>query len=67
VFEDWKGFDLWNKAAPADRIDAVIAHEWLEFNGLTHELAVERFEQSTLNISKKAKEILAYMKTQLIP
>jgi hypothetical protein len=67
VFQPWKGFEIWNKAAIEDRIEAIIAHEWLEFNGLSHELAVARFEQSTLNISKKAKEILAYMKTQLVP
>lgn len=67
VFQPWKDFEIWNKAAIEDRIEAIIAHEWLEFNGLSHELAVARFEQSTLNISKKAKEILAYMKTQLVP
>jgi hypothetical protein len=67
VFQPWKDFEIWNKAAIEDRIDAIIAHEWLEFNGLAHEQAVERFAESPLRISKKAKEILAYMKTQLIP
>jgi hypothetical protein len=66
VFQEWNGFKIWNEAANDDRIEAIIAHEWLEFNGMTHEQAVLQFERSTLKISKKAKEILGYMKEQMM-
>jgi hypothetical protein len=66
VFQKWKGFEIWDAAENGDRIDAIVAHEWLEFNGMTHEQAVLQFENSTLKISKKAKEILGYMKEQMI-
>ena len=61
VFEPWKDFELWNNAAVDDRIDAIIAHEWMEFNGLSHWESVELIGQN-LGISKKAKEILEFMK-----
>jgi hypothetical protein len=65
VFNRWEGFDLWNDASTRieDRIDAVIAHEWMEFNELSHWETVELIEQSKLNISKRAKELLAEMRT----
>jgi len=61
VFEPWKDFELWNNAPVDDRIDAIIAHEWMEFNGLSHWESVELIGQN-LQISKKAKEILQFMK-----
>jgi hypothetical protein len=66
AFTDWSNFDLWNKSPNPDRIDAIIAHEWLEFGGLTHEQAILQFERSTLNISPGAKQILGQMKQQLL-
>jgi len=66
VFERWEGFDLWNAASTRyeDRIDAIIAHEWMEFNELSHWETVELIEQSKLRISQTAKELLRHMKTQ---
>jgi hypothetical protein len=66
VFERWEGFDLWNDASTRieDRIDAIIAHEWMEFNELSHWETVELIEQSKLRISKRAKELLKFMRTQ---
>jgi hypothetical protein len=64
VFNRWEGFDLWNNALVEDRIDAIIAHEWMEFNELSHWETVELIEQSKLRISEKAKELLKFMRTQ---
>jgi hypothetical protein len=64
VFERWEGFDVWNNALVEDRIDAIIAHEWMEFNELSHWETVELIEQSKLRISDKAKEILKFMRTR---
>lgn len=62
VFDDWKGFELWNKADVADRIDATIAHEWSEFTGLSHWETVQVIPETKLAISPRAKEILRYMR-----
>jgi len=61
VLEDWAGFPEWNKAAVIDRIDAVIAHEWMEFNELTHWESVELGVETNLPVSPKAKELLGVM------
>lgn len=65
VMKDWEGFPEWNAADIADRIDAIIAHEWMEFSELSHfevvELAVDRALQK-LPITKKAQELLAAMR-----
>jgi hypothetical protein len=66
VMKDWEGFPEWNAAAIDDRIDAIIAHEWMEFSKeLSHfevvELATDRSFQR-LRITKKAQELLAAMR-----
>jgi hypothetical protein len=62
VFDDWKGFELWNKADVADRIDATIAHEWSEFNGLTHWETVQELPETKLAISPRARALTRYMR-----
>ena len=62
VVEDWADFPEWNKASIADRIDAIIAHEWMEFNELTHWETVELVTESKLPISKNAQDLLAVMR-----
>ncbi len=62
VVEDWAGFPEWNKASIADRIDAIIAHEWMEFNELTHWETVELVTESKLPISKTAQDLLSVMR-----
>ena len=66
VMKDWEGFPEWNAAAIPDRIDAIIAHEWMEFSKeLSHfevvELAPDRSFQR-LRITKRAQELLAAMR-----
>jgi len=61
VEKDWVGFPEWNAASVDTRIDASIAHEWMEFNELTHWETVELATESRLRISKEAKELLAAM------
>jgi hypothetical protein len=63
VFEPWEGFDLWNDPTTTveDRIDAVIAHEWSEFNGLTHLETVELVPETKLAIRPRARELLREM------
>jgi len=61
VFDRWEGFDLWNQSTYKDRIDAIIAHEWSEFNELSHWETVEMATETKLPISARAKEILRYM------
>jgi hypothetical protein len=60
VVEDWADFPEWNKASIADRIDAIIAHEWI--NELTHWETVELVTESKLPISKNAQDLLAVMR-----
>jgi hypothetical protein len=62
VFNDWKGFELWNKSSVADRIDATIAHEWSEFNELSHWETAQVIPETKLAISQRAKELLRYMR-----
>jgi hypothetical protein len=62
VMEAWSGFPEWNKAILQDRIDAVIAHEWMEFNELTHWETVELGTESKLPISQNAKKLLGVMR-----
>lgn len=58
----WAGFPEWNAATIDTRIDAVIAHEWSEFNELSHFETVELVtKQTSLSISKEAKALLAAM------
>jgi hypothetical protein len=63
VFDRWEGFDLWNDPTTTDwdRIDAIIAHEWSEFNGLTHWETVELMPETKLAISPRARELSRHM------
>jgi len=61
---NWAGFPEWNAATIDTRIDAIIAHEWMEFNELTHWETVELATESKLAITKEAKELLAAMQKQ---
>jgi hypothetical protein len=61
VEQPWKDFPEWNDATIETRIDAVIAHEWMEFNELTHWETVELATGTKLPISKEAKELLSAM------
>jgi hypothetical protein len=63
VFDPWEGFDLWNDPTTLveDRIDATIAHEWMEFNGLSHWETVEQVTNTTLPIRPRARELLGEM------
>ena len=62
VFDDWQGFELWNQSSVEDRIDAIIAHEWSEFNELTHWETVEMAPETKLPVTERAREMLRYMK-----
>jgi hypothetical protein len=62
VFDDWPGFDLWNQSSVEDRIDAIIAHEWSEFNELTHWETVQAAPETNLAIRDRARELLRYMR-----
>jgi hypothetical protein len=63
VFDDWAGFPEWNAAKVTDRIEAIIAHEWMEFNELSHfevvELATGPLQE--LPITREAHELLVAM------
>jgi hypothetical protein len=63
VFDPWEGFDLWNDPTTTDwdRIDAIIAHEWSEYNGLTHWETVELMPETKLAISPRARELSRHM------
>jgi hypothetical protein len=63
VFDRWEGFDLWNDPSTDiwDRIDAIIAHEWSEFNGLSHFETVELVSETKLAIRPRARELLREM------
>jgi hypothetical protein len=61
VEKDWVGFPEWNAASVDTRIDASIAHEWMEFNELTHWETVQLATESKLRISEEAKQLLAAM------
>jgi hypothetical protein len=63
VFDRWEGFDLWNAPTTTveDRIDAIIAHEWSEFNGLSHWETVELAAETKLPIRPRARELLQEM------
>ena len=61
VFNDLPGFDAWNRASVSARVDAVIAHEFAEFGGMSHAEAVKLGPQTALAISDEAREILKAM------
>jgi hypothetical protein len=63
VFDRWEGFKLWNDPTTTDwdRIDAIIAHEWSEFNGLTHWETAELVPETKLAISPRARQLSRQM------
>jgi hypothetical protein len=63
VFDRWEGFKLWNDPTTTidDRIDAIIAHEWSEFNGVSHWETVELMPETKLAISPRARELSRHM------
>jgi hypothetical protein len=48
----------WEKSRLRDRLDAIIAHEYAEAHGATHEEAVARAAQTDLPISARARRLL---------
>jgi hypothetical protein len=63
VFDPWEGFKLWNAPTTTieDRIDAIIAHEWSEYNGLSHWETVELMPETKLAISPRARQLSRHM------
>ncbi|MFE6155821.1 SpvB/TcaC N-terminal domain-containing protein [Streptomyces sp. NPDC057889] len=51
----------WDTASFRDRVDAVIAHEWLEFGGMSHNEALKHGPETTLPITDAARELLKNM------
>jgi hypothetical protein len=49
---------LWAKSRLRNRIDAVIAHEYEESGGISHDQVVERVAETTLPIGENARRIL---------
>lgn len=64
-----KNWPEWNAANLSTRVEAVIAHEWIEFNRIAsgmsatdaHQLTVKTAMNTTLPISQRARELLATM------
>ena len=56
-----KGRRLWARARMADRIDAVIAHEYEEDRLGTHDLAIKHAPKTELPIRPEARRILKAM------
>ncbi len=52
---------LWAKSRLRDRIDAVIAHEHLEAQGVSHHEVVQRAPDTELPITENARRILRSM------
>jgi acyl carrier protein phosphodiesterase len=67
VLKKIKGWGTWNRASLKTRIDAVIAHEWAEFNGLTHRGARHTAYRTKLPISPEARELLRDQKDRGAP
>lgn len=59
----WKA---WNRANLRTRVDAVIAHEWAEFQGASHAEALKVGPKSTLPISDQARALLRDMRAKKI-
>jgi hypothetical protein len=49
---------LWARSRLRDRIDAVIAHEYEESGGISHDQVVERVAETALPIGESARRIL---------
>ncbi len=52
---------VWAKARLRDRIDAVIAHEHLEAQGIPHYEVVQRASDTELPVAENARKILRSM------
>ena len=50
--------DNWRKDRLRDRLDQVIAHEYAEASGISHEEAIQRAAETPLAIREKARERL---------
>jgi RHS repeat-associated protein len=61
ILENAPNWPEWNKAKLNTRVDAVIAHEWAEFTGLSHIDAVKFGAETVLKISEAARELLRSM------
>jgi RHS repeat-associated protein len=59
VFEPWAGWPEWNAASLGTRTEAVIAHEYLEMIGLSHEEALMVGPLVDLPVSANARALLA--------
>jgi hypothetical protein len=51
----------WRAARLRDKFDAIIAHEWEEEAGISHNEAVQRAPDTRLGITQSAREILRVM------
>lgn len=51
----------WSRARLRDRMDAVIAHEYEEAVGGTHDVALRNAPNTRLNISSEARQLLREM------
>lgn len=58
ILQPIPGWPEWSTARLSTRVDAVIAHEWLEFGGLDHPGAVNAGPLSPLKISPAARQLL---------
>jgi hypothetical protein len=56
-----KGGRVWAKAALRDRIDAIIAHEWVEDQLDDHNLALKAAPKTELPVTDEARRILKAM------
>jgi hypothetical protein len=56
-----KGGRLWPMARVRDRIDAIIAHEWAEYQEGAHRAALKAAARTRLPVSEGARRILKAM------
>lgn len=58
IFFSVPGWDAWNSATPEERAEAILWHEWQEFNGATHTEALSAGESGDHGLSPGASAIL---------
>ncbi len=61
LIKSQKGARIWPMARLRDRIDAIIAHEWIEHDLRDHEAALKAAPKTDLPISDEARRILRAM------
>jgi len=61
VLQPIEGWEAWNNAPLSVRADAVIAHEWAEFNGATHAEALQLAPNTSLPIRPESRALLLDM------